>query len=72
MLPEANGQNRHPEDMSDIEGADCDRTPRGLARETVVIAERDALRPEMVGAVNDEHGNARSGGVGRRPASLVL
>jgi hypothetical protein len=26
----------------------------------------------MVGAVNDEHGNARSGGVGRRPASLVL
>ena len=56
--PETDGQNGNPEDVSDVEGANRDGAPRSIARHAVVIAKGDPLWPEMVGAVNQEHGDS--------------
>ncbi len=61
VFPEAHGQDWDPEDVPHIEGAESNGSARRLAREAVVIAESNPLRPEMVGAVNDEHGGFARG-----------
>lgn len=58
VLPEADGKNRDPEDVPDVESADRDGAAGSLAAEAVVVAESNLLRPEMVGAVDDEHGGS--------------
>ena len=55
VSPKADGQNRNPVDVSDIEAADGDGSARSPARDAVVIAKRNSLRSEMVGAANDKH-----------------
>jgi len=61
VFPKTDGQDRDPEDVSHIKGAEGDRSARRLAGEAVVVAEGNALRPEMVGAVDDEHGGFARG-----------
>jgi len=56
MFPIAHGQDWDPEDVSYIEGPDGDGSTWRLAGKAVVIAKRNPLWPEMVGAVNNEHG----------------
>ena len=67
VLPEADGQDGDEEDVPDIESADGDGAPGRLAAEAIVVAKSDLLRPEMVGAVDDEHGGggAAASGMGR-------
>jgi hypothetical protein len=55
VLPEADRDEWDPEDMSHVKGANGDGAPWRLARDAVVIAKRNSLRPEMVSAANDEH-----------------
>lgn len=57
MSPEPDRQNRNPEDMAYIEGANGDGSARSLAGHAVVVAKCHPLRTEMVGAVNQEHGD---------------
>jgi hypothetical protein len=56
MFPIARGQDWDPEDVSHIERPDGDGSAWRLAGKAVVIAKRNPLWPEMVGAVNYEHG----------------
>lgn len=58
MPPETDGQDGDPEDVSDIEGAYGDGAARAVARHAVVIAKGHPLWPEMVGAVNQKHGDS--------------
>jgi len=58
MFPKADWENRDPEDVPDIESPNGDGSASGAAREAVIVTKGDALRPEMVGAVNDEHGDS--------------
>src|ERR1035437_7213148 len=58
VLPKAHRQDRDPEDVPHIEGPDGDGAARRAARKAVVIAKRNLLWPEMVGAVNDKHGDS--------------
>ena len=55
VLPEADRDEWDPEDMSHVKGANRDGAPWCLARNAVVIAKGNSLRPEMVNAANDEH-----------------
>jgi len=59
MLPESDGQNWNKENVADIERAGCNRPPRPLARPAVVIAKAHSLRPPVVYAVDEEHGDLR-------------
>lgn len=43
--------------MTDIEGAHGDGASRRAAFQAVIILEGNHLRPEMVGAADDQHGN---------------
>ena len=52
MFPETDGHKGNPENVSHIERAGSDGPPRCLAREAVVIAKRNPLRPEMVHTVD--------------------
>ena len=61
VLPTADGQDRDPEDVSDIEGSNGDGAPGRLTRQAIVIAKCNRLWPEMVGAVDDEHGASSNG-----------
>jgi hypothetical protein len=54
-FPKAYRQNRYPEEVLHIEGPDRNGSTRRLAPKAVVIAKRNSLRPEVVGATNDEH-----------------
>jgi len=54
-FPKAHRQNRDPEQVPHIEGPDGNGSTRRLAPKAVVIAKRNSLRPETVGAANDEH-----------------
>ncbi len=59
VLPEADREDRDPEDVPDIESAYRDGSAGRLAAEAIVVAKANFLRPEMVGAIDDEHGGAR-------------
>jgi hypothetical protein len=56
--PVADGQNWDPENVSDIKRAHGNRTTRHPAAQAVVVTKCNPLRPEMVGTVNDEHGDS--------------
>ena len=61
VLPETNRQNRDPEDVPDLESANRDGSAGRLAAETIVVAKANLLRPEMVCAIDDEHGGFARG-----------
>ena len=56
VLPEADREDRDPEDVPDIESADRDGSAGRLAAEAIVVAKANLLRSEMVGAIDDEDG----------------
>jgi hypothetical protein len=58
VSPKANGQDWHPVEVPYIEAAYGDGSSRRVAREAVIIAKRDWLPSEIVGAANDAHGDS--------------
>jgi hypothetical protein len=68
VSPETDGQNGDPENVSHIEGPYRDGAARAIARYAVVIAKGHPLWPEMVGAVNQEHGDSSNRFVEERAA----
>lgn len=57
VSPKAHGQNWNPVEVSHVEAAYGDGSSRGVAREAVIIAKRNWLPPEIVGAANNAHGD---------------
>jgi hypothetical protein len=55
-LPKTHRQNWDPEDVPHVEGPDGDGPSRRLTSKAIVVAKGDSLWPEMVRAVNEEHG----------------
>ncbi len=56
---ESERQDRNPEQVPSVEGANLQGTARLRAGEAVVIAKGDALGAESVDAVEDEQGSSR-------------
>ena len=53
---ESKWQDRNPEQVQSVEGVNLHGTAGLCAGEAVVIAKSDALRSEIIDAVNDEQG----------------